>query len=39
MRLVGHWGNAGRVWPLLVVAEWLTAAGDQLQCAGALVQD
>lgn len=39
VRLVGHWGNAGQVWHLLVVAEWLTAAGGRLQCAGALVKD
>ena len=39
MRLWGHWGNEGQVWGLLVEAEWVTVAGDWLQCVGALVMD
>lgn len=39
MKLWGHWGNECQAWGLLVEAEWVTVAGDWLQCAGALVMD
>lgn len=39
MRLLGHWGNEDQVWGLLVAAEWVTVAGDWLQCAGASLMD
>lgn len=37
-KLWGRLGNECRAWGLLVEAGWVTAVGDWLRCAGALVR-